>query len=86
VACSPQAWAAAAVFSVLQSCLGLEIDAAQHEVTLRSPRLPEFIDRVHLQRLAVGSHSVDMVLQRYKNNVGIDVVRKDGPVRVVLGV
>jgi glycogen debranching enzyme len=86
VACSPQAWAAAAVFSVLQSCLGLEIDAAQHEVTLRSPRLPEFIDRVHLQRLAVGPHSVDMVLQRYKNNVGIDVVRKDGPVRVVLGV
>ena len=29
VACSPQAWAAAAVFCMLQACLGLDIDAGK---------------------------------------------------------
>ena len=34
VACMPQAWAAGSAFLLLQSCLGLSIDAARREVRL----------------------------------------------------
>ena len=84
VACSPQAWASAAVFCLLQACLGLYIDAGRREIALRAPRLPDFIQWVKLSDLSVGEHCVDLLLQRYEQNVGIDVLRKDGPVEVVV--
>jgi glycogen debranching enzyme len=87
VACSPQAWAAAAVFAMLQACLGLDIDAQQAEVSLRAPRLPDFVQWVKVRHLAVGAHSLDLLLQRYENNgVGVEVMRKSGPVGIVVTV
>jgi glycogen debranching enzyme len=82
VACSPQAWAAAAVFSVVQSCLGLEIDALRGTVSLQRPRLPPFIDWLRLHRLQVGSGSLDLLIQRYANNVGVEAVRKQGDIEL----
>ena len=85
VACSPQAWAAAAFFSLLQSCLGLHIDAARGEVSLRTPRLPEFIDWVRLRCLSVGDTGhVDLLMQRYAHNVGVEATHKNGKVEVVV--
>ncbi|HSN33291.1 MAG TPA: glycogen debranching N-terminal domain-containing protein, partial [Ideonella sp.] len=87
VACSPQAWAAAAPFAMLQACLGLDIDAARAEVALRTPRLPDFIEWVRVRHLAVGAHSLDLLLQRYENSgVGVEVMKKDGPVGIVVTV
>ena len=87
VACSPQAWAAAAPFAMLQACLGLDIDAARAEVSLRTPRLPDFIQWVRVRHLAVGAHGLDLLLQRYENNgVGVEVMKKDGPVGIVVTV
>jgi glycogen debranching enzyme len=83
VACSPQAWAAAAVFGMLQACLGLEFHPGRPEVALRSPRLPEFIQWMKVTRLAIRDNSVDLLLQRYRNNVGIEVMRKEGTIEVV---
>lgn len=83
VACSPQAWASAAVFAMLQACLGLEVRAEPGgQVTMHAPRLPEFIDSMDLHHLNVGPHTVDLALQRYGNHVGIDVTRKQGDVAV----
>jgi glycogen debranching enzyme len=86
VACSPQAWAAAAVFGMLQACLGMDMHAEPGEISFHSPRLPEFIDWVRIRNLAIGERSVDLLLQRYHNNVGIEVTRKTGDlaVRVVI--
>jgi len=84
VACSPQAWAAAAAFGMLQACLGLEVDARQAEITLRTPRLPAFIDWIRITRLGAPGPSADLLLQRYERNVGIEVVRKDGDLRVTV--
>ncbi len=84
VACSPQAWAAAAVFGMLQACLGLEIHAGKAEIVLQRPRLPAFIDWVRITRLGAPGPSVDLLLQRYERNVGIEVVRKDPDVRVTV--
>jgi len=86
VACSPQAWAAAAVFSMLQSCLGLDIDAPSCTISFHSPRLPEYVQWAELRDLRVGTGSVDLLLQRYDNNVGVDVIRKSGDVAVRIAV
>jgi glycogen debranching enzyme len=86
VACSPQAWAAASVFSMLQSCLGLDIDAPSGTISFHSPRLPEYVQWAELRDLRVGSGSVDLLLQRYDNNVGVDVIRKSGDVAVRIAV
>jgi len=84
VACSPQAWAAAAVFGMLQACLGLDIDAARSEIVLQRPRLPAFIDWIHITRLGAPGPCADLLLQRYERNVGVEVVRKDPEVRVTV--
>jgi glycogen debranching enzyme len=82
VACSPQAWAAAAPFALLQACLGLEIAADGQEISLHAPRLPPFIDWLRLSRVGMPGASCDLLLQRYERNVGVEVIRKDPGVRV----
>ena len=82
VACSPQAWAAASVFGMLQACLGLELDAGNAAITLRTPQLPVFIDWIRISRLGVEGASADLLLKRHERNVGIEVIRKDAGVRV----
>jgi len=84
VACAPQAWAAAAVFGVLQACLGLEFDPARPRVTLYGPRLPEFIQWMRISRLTVREHSLDVLLQRYRNNVGVEVTERTGALELVV--
>jgi glycogen debranching enzyme len=84
VACSPQAWAAASVFYLLQACLGLSFDADKHVIQFRNPQLPPFLDMVEIRRLSVGSATVDLLLQRYPNNVGVNILRKEGNVEVVV--
>jgi glycogen debranching enzyme len=84
VACSPQAWASAAPFLLLEAVLGLRIDAAQGRVTFEYPMLPTFLDDVLITNLRVGSARVDLRLHRYPDDVGINVLRKTGQVEVVL--
>lgn len=86
VACSPQAWAAAAVFGMLQGCLGLEIDAPGRCVFLHAPRLPEVVDWLALRGLRVGEASVDLLLTRHPQSVGVEMLRRDGPVLVRVAV
>jgi len=84
VACAPQAWAAAAVFLLLQSCLGLNVSARTNQVRISNPMLPYFLDGVRIEGLRVGESTVDLQLQRHPGDVGIEVVRRDGDVDVVV--
>jgi glycogen debranching enzyme len=84
VACSPQAWAAATVFYLLQACLGLSFDPDKPEIRFRNPQLPPFLDNVKIHDLNIAGATVDLQLQRYPNNVGVNVVRKDGRAEVVV--
>ncbi|GAB3542009.1 amylo-alpha-1,6-glucosidase [Noviherbaspirillum agri] len=83
VACSPQAWAAASVFSLLQACLGLSFDPLRSEVRFRHPQLPPFLDRIEIHDLSINGATLDLMLQRYPNNVGVNVIRKEGKAEVV---
>ena len=84
VACSPQAWAAGAVFLLLQSCLAIRVDALGGRVVFNRPLLPPFLEQVRLYDLQVGNASVDIHLYRYERDVGVHVVRKDGEVEVIV--
>jgi glycogen debranching enzyme len=64
VSCSPQAWAAAAPILMLQTMLGLEVDAAEGRVRI-NPRLPDWLGEVRVGNLRVGSHRVSMVVHRH---------------------
>jgi glycogen debranching enzyme len=82
VACAPQAWAAAAVFLLLQACLGLTIDAPQAQLCFNYPLLPAFLREVQVRGLRVGAASVDLRLLRHGQDVGINVVRREGPLEI----
>jgi hypothetical protein len=45
--------------------------------------LPEFLREVHIDGLRVGEASVDLYLVRHREDVGINVVRREGRVNVV---
>jgi glycogen debranching enzyme len=82
VACSPQAWAAAAPFAMLQACLGLEIRTDPVEISLHTPRLPQSIEWLRIVRLGAPGPSCDLLLQRHERSVGVEVLRKDPEVCV----
>jgi glycogen debranching enzyme len=84
VACAPQAWAAAAVFILLQACLGLEVKAIQRQLCFNYPLLPEALPDVRIHNLRVGEASVDLQLVRHKNNVGINVLRREGQLEILM--
>ncbi|MBI1891840.1 MAG: amylo-alpha-1,6-glucosidase [Burkholderiales bacterium] len=84
VACSPQAWSAATIFYLLQACLGLSFDSEKPEIRFRNPQLPPFLDTVEITNLAVGGARLDLLLQRYPNNVGVNLLRKEGKAEVVV--
>jgi glycogen debranching enzyme len=82
VACSPQAWASATPFSLLEATLGLEFDPAKRELRLRNPRLPSFLDEVTLRDLRLDRSSVDLRLRRHRDAVSLDILRTRGEIQV----
>jgi glycogen debranching enzyme len=84
VACSPQAWASAAVFMLLEACLGVVIDASQSRVTFHHPCLPACLERVRIRGLQVGGSRADLTLHRYSDSVGINVENRSGRLDVVV--
>ena len=83
VACSPQAWAAGAVFMVLQACLGLEVRARESQILLHYTALPENLKQVRIRNLRVGNACVDLAFERYAETVGVDILRRSGEVDIV---
>ena len=85
VACAPQSWAAAAVCLLLQSSLGLSIDAVEGRVTISHARLPEFLDQVTVRGLTVGGgSSIDLSFDRQAHDVGVTVLDRMGQVAVII--
>jgi glycogen debranching enzyme len=84
VACSPQAWASATPLCLLQASLGLELLDRTGEVKFYRPRLPDFLDHVHLRNLRLSSGAVDVLLHRHDDNIAVTVTRREGDVVVVV--
>ena len=84
VACSPQAWAAGASLMIVSTSLGLQADAAAHRLTLDRPNLPSDLTKVVVRGLRVGEASCDLLLHRWRGLTSAEVLRKDGPLEVVV--
>jgi glycogen debranching enzyme len=79
VACSPQAWAAAAPFLLLQTILGIEPDGPGGKLLVRNPQLPPFLRRVEIKRMRVGRSHVSMRFRRVAERCHIEALEIDGP-------
>ena len=85
VACAPQAWAAGAVFMLLQASLGLEVRGDRGQVRFTYPILPPFLQEVRLYNLKVGAGSVDLLIRSQREQgAGISILRKEGRVEVAI--
>jgi glycogen debranching enzyme len=84
VACTPQAWASATPFSLLEAALGFEFDVAAREIRLRNPRLPDFIDEVFIRDLHLGDSSVDFRVRRHNSDVSVQLMSGGEDIRVAV--
>jgi glycogen debranching enzyme len=84
VACAPQAWSAGAIYMLLAASLGLRIDAKARRLSFSIPALPDPIDWLHLSNLQVGDARVDLRLERHAHDVGLTVLRREGPLEIVV--
>jgi glycogen debranching enzyme len=83
VACSPQAWAAGAVFLLLQACLGASIQDAPSRILFERPHLPEGIPQLSIKGLRAGDAAVDLLLERRNESVRVEVTHRQGEVKVI---
>jgi glycogen debranching enzyme len=83
VACSPQAWSAAAVYALLSAALGLEIDGAASRLSFVRPVLPDFLDEIEIDNLKVGAGAVDLLVHRRAHSATIEIRRRSGDVEVI---
>jgi glycogen debranching enzyme len=87
VACSPQAWSAATPLSLLQTMLGMQADAARNSLELDRPHLPSWLGKVTVHELRVGERTVDLLFHRWRGNTtSAEVLRRDGPLELVIRV
>lgn len=85
VACLPQAWAAGAVFMLLQACLGLSINGEGAEVEIRNPSLPLGIDRLSIEGLSIGDGAIDLTFERQGARVAVHSNSRGPRLRVRYG-
>jgi glycogen debranching enzyme len=76
VACAPQAWAAAAVFLMIQACIGIDVMASKPQVCFAGQELPSCLDELRIDNLRVGSANADILLRRKQSIIEIEVLRQ----------
>jgi glycogen debranching enzyme len=82
VACSPQAWASATPFTLLEASLGLQFDPEANEIRLCNPVLPSFLDEVVLRNLQLKQSSVDLKVRRHAGEVALEILGRRGQIQV----
>jgi glycogen debranching enzyme len=83
VACIPQAWAAAAPLSMIQSCIGLVFNPDELRLTFEEPVLPSFLDEVVLYGLRLKDASANIALRRSGRHVVVDVLDRTKAMKVL---
>jgi glycogen debranching enzyme len=86
VACSPQAWAAASMYSIIQSLLNITPDAQRKILSIRAPRLPETLNMLQINNLRVGEAMVDLEFRRTNKSVTVDVRNRQGELDIQISI
>ncbi len=86
VACSPQAWAAASMYSLVQSMLNLNVNAQKKILSIKSPCLPVGINHLNIEHLRVGQATVDLEFRRAERGVMVHVKNRHGDLNIIVEV
>lgn len=78
VACSPQAWSAAAPFLFLQATLGIHFDAPNGELMIRDPRLPEPVNELWIEGMRIAGSRVSLRFTRAGDRCHVDKLQVSG--------
>jgi hypothetical protein len=73
-----------AVFLLFQACLGLEINAPEGQVYFTRPHLPAALGELWIHNLEVAEAIVDRLLVRHQHDVGVNVLRREGNVKILV--
>jgi glycogen debranching enzyme len=84
VACSPQSWASASIFMLIQACLGLTMDAVNKKIHFYRPQLPAFLEKLYIRNLQLEHSLADLAFTRYHDTVAIDILRQEGDMEVTI--
>jgi len=84
VACSPQAWAAASPFLLLQAMLGISARADQSLLTVNHPTLPPWLNTVELRNLRVGDSRLSLLFTRSGETATFCMLDRQGSIRVLM--
>ena len=84
VACSPQAWAAGAVFMLLQACLGISVNAKEKLLLFERPFLPTGVPQLTIRDLHLGTSRITLYLERDAGPVRIEILEKHGDAGVIV--
>jgi glycogen debranching enzyme len=71
VACSPQAWSVAAVFIIIQSLLGMEINEHENIIRFFRPVLPDFIDKMTIRNLSFKEMKLHLEFIRTGDSISV---------------
>jgi glycogen debranching enzyme len=83
VACAPQAWAAGAVYLLLRACIGITVRARDRQICFSKPTMPPSLQEVRIENLRLADAEVDLLIQRSKQGVALEVLRKQGEVEIL---
>ncbi|MGH9406329.1 MAG: amylo-alpha-1,6-glucosidase [Terriglobia bacterium] len=83
VACLPQAWSAASVFSLLGACMGISITATPRQIRFTHAFLPESVGEIQIQDLRVADSVVDLSISRFKEDVSVKILRREGDIEII---
>ncbi len=77
----PQAWASASLFLMMQTILGISVDAQRRVLSL-SPTLPAWLTEVELRDLRVGDGTVSLHFRRTGNRSEFGVINNRSGVEI----
>jgi glycogen debranching enzyme len=74
VARAPQAWAAGAMYLLLDACLGIKIDAGERYAQFENPQLPAGVSELEIRGLKVEEASADLLMRRHSRSIDVEVL------------
>jgi hypothetical protein len=77
------AWAAGAVFLLVQACLGASVQGACNRIVFDRPYLPKGIPQLWIKGLRSGNASVDLFFEHRNNAVRVEITDQRGDIEVV---
>jgi glycogen debranching enzyme len=78
VSCSPQAWASGTMMFILTSVLGIRPSAANGELNIVNPALPEWLNQLEVRNLRIGNSRVGLDFTRRGERTFCNVVDVEG--------